>query len=144
MIVCKPKPNLQIVLFALLLLAYGLTFFLFGKVLGGSSSTFWLIGSVFMLIVSLLFTVKVMMGYKTLTIDAAKGKLWVKYLFRTYAFEVQAISSWEEIQIKTFNNQVFRQIDLILGQQKVSFSEQEHIGYAQLLQFLKKQGKHKK
>jgi hypothetical protein len=141
MIVCKPKSNIQVVLFALLALLYGLTFFLIGKVMSGSASTLILIGFIITLVVSILFSVKVLMGHKTLVIDTSKSKITVKYFFRTYTFEISALSSWEEIQIKTFNNQLFKQVDLILGSQKVSFGEQEHTSYTQLLQFLKKQGK---
>ena len=144
MIVCKPKINVQLVLFAFLFFSYGLTFFFFGKVISRNSSALWLIGSGLMLVISILFSVKILLGYKTLIIDTAQGKASIKYLFRTYIFNIKELSSWEEIEIKTFNNQVFKQIDLVFGKQKVSFGAQEHLGYAQLLQFLKKQGKQKK
>ena len=144
MIICKPKSNIQFVLFALLALVYGLTLFLIGKVMSGVASNFVLVGVVLMLVVSILFTIKVLTGRKTLKIDTGKGKVTVEYLFRSYHFEMSALVSWEEIEIKTFNNQVFRQVDLIFGEQKVSFGEQEHTSYALLIQFLKKHGKKKK
>lgn len=136
MIICKPKPAVQFVLFALLAVTYGISFLLIGYIVQGKQSI-WLYGGVLIsLIVTFLFTIRVLIGHKSLFID--KGKISVKYLFRTYTFDAQAITSWEEIEIKTFNNQVFRQIDLVLENQKVSFSQQEHTDYDKLLQFLKK------
>ncbi|GAB4184271.1 MAG: hypothetical protein OHK0057_28550 [Thermoflexibacter sp.] len=136
MIICKPKPAVQFVLFALLAVVYGISFLLIGYIVQGQQSI-WLYGGVLIsLIVTFLFTIRVFIGHKSLLID--KGKISVKYLFRTYTFDIQAITSWEEIEIKTFNNQVFKQIDLVLENQKVSFSQQEHTDYDKLLQFLKK------
>lgn len=136
MIICKPKSAVQTVLFALLAVAYGITFLLIGYVAGGGQSVWLYAGVVLSMIFSILFTVKVLTGYKTLSIE--KDKIAVKYLFRTYSFQTKQLSSWEEIEIKTYNNQVFKQIDLIFGQQKVSFNSQEHTDYDKLIQFLKK------
>ncbi|TAH20550.1 MAG: hypothetical protein EAZ08_05645 [Cytophagales bacterium] len=136
MIVCKPNSSVQIVLFTLLAVAYGITFLLIGYVAGGHQSVWLYIGAVVSIIFSILFTVKVLTGYKTLSIE--KDKIAVKYLFRTYSFHTKQLSSWEEIEIKTYNNQVFKQIDLIFGQQKVSFNSQEHSNYDKLVQFLRK------
>jgi len=136
MIVCKPKSSVQIVLFALLAVAYGITFLLIGYAAGGLQSAWLYVGVVLSIIFSILFTVKVLTGYKTLVIE--KDKITIKYLFRTYSFHIKQLSSWEEIEIKTYNKQVFKQIDLIFGQQKVSFSSQEHSDYNKLVQFLRK------
>jgi hypothetical protein len=136
MIVCKPKSSIQTVLFALLAVAYGITFLLVGYVASGGQSLPLYVGVVLSITISILFTIKVLMGYKTLTID--KEKMSIKYLFRTYSFGIQQLTSWEEIEIKTFNNQIFKQVDLVFGQQKVSFSGQEHTNYDKLIQFLKK------
>ncbi len=136
MIVCKPKPAIQFVLFALLAVAYGISFLLIGYVAQGKQSI-WLFGGLLIsLVITILFTIRVLIGQKILLVD--KGKITIKYLFRTYSFDSQSITAWEEIEIKTFNNQVFKQIDLILGNQKVSVSQQEHTDYDKLLQFLKK------
>jgi hypothetical protein len=136
MITSKPKPTLQFVLFALLAVVYGITFLLMGYVINRAPSLWLYLGVVLFVIISILFTIKVLMGYKTLVID--KEKMIIKYLFRTYHFDSKALVSWEEIEIKTFNNQIFRQVDLIFGKSKVSFSEQEHTDYEKLIQFLKK------
>jgi hypothetical protein len=139
MITLKPKSSVQTILFALLAVAYGITFLLAGYVASGKQSLWLYVGVVLMMVTTILFTIKVLMGYKTLQID--KEKIIVKYLFRTYTFDLKALTFWEEIVIKTFNKQEFKQIDLVFGQVKVSFSEQEHTNYAQLIQFLKKKGK---
>lgn len=136
MIICKPQPTVQLVLFVLLAIAYGISFLLIGYVVQGKQSVWLYGGLIISLVVTILFTIRVLIGYKTLLID--KGKITIKYLFRAYTFDIQAITSWEEIEIKTFNNQVFKQIDLVLENQKVSFSQQEHTNYDKLLQFLKK------
>ncbi len=136
MIVCKPKSSIQTVLFAFLAVAYGITFLLVGYVANGVQSLPLYVSVVLSITITILFTIKVLMGYKTLTID--KEKISIKYLFRTYSFGIQQLTSWEEIEIKTFNNQIFKQVDLVFGQQKVSFSGQEHSDYDKLMQFLKK------
>jgi hypothetical protein len=136
MIICKPKSAVQFVLVALLTVAYGISFLLMGYVAQGNQSI-WLYGGLLIsFVITILFTIKVLIGHKTLLID--KGKITIKYLFRAYTFDTQSITSWEEIEIKTFNNQIFKQIDLVLANQKVSFSQQEHTDYDKLLQFLKK------
>ncbi len=136
MIVCKPKSSIQTVLFAFLAVAYGITFLLVGYVANGTQSLPLYVGVVLSITITILFTIKVLMGYKTLTID--KEKMSIKYLFRTYSFDIKQLTSWEEIEIKTFNNQIFKQVDLIFGRQKVSFSGQEHTDYDKLMQFLRK------
>lgn len=136
MITSKPKSVLQFALFSLLAVLYGITFVLMGYVVSGTQSLWLYAGVVIAVTLAILFTVKLLMSYKTLIID--KEKITIKYLFRTYHFDSKALASWEEIEIKTFNNQVFRQVELIFGKVKVSFSEQEHTDYEKLLQFLKK------
>ncbi|MCU0393610.1 MAG: hypothetical protein MUE81_21050 [Thermoflexibacter sp.] len=141
MITCKPRFSVQLFLFGFLFVLYGFCFMMIGNILNGAESIWLLVGAILTLIIAILFTIKTLIGYKTLSID--KTKIAIKYPFRTFLFEIKDCSSWEEIEIKTFNNQVFKQVNLEIKHHKISFSQQEHTDYDKLVQFLKKNVKKK-
>lgn len=134
----KPKVSTYISLsMVLLILIAGLIFILRDFAYKGSFGLwFYLVACSLITLVILLLLVKMMAGYRFITVG--RDQIIVKLPLRGYtkAYPIAQIMAWDE-EIIIANKRQFKQLTIAFtDQQSISVSNHEHEAYAELVDYL--------
>ncbi len=140
MIQSRPKGTTLFSLILFLIIAYGVGFWAWFSI--PPSPAIWLALPVFCLATALVITLKVLLGYRVISINGDQWQV-VRLLRQDQKFRGKEIEWWREIEIKTAGGQ-YKQLQVHAGKgvdAKVSL--QEHTGYEGILKRLKTKHRHK-
>jgi hypothetical protein len=140
MIQSKPKKSTYLSLgLILLILMAGLAYLLADFTRGGSYSLlFYLICCSLLTVVILLIAVKMMAGYKFISVgnDRIAIRVPLRGFRKTYA--LSDVLGWQEETVMA-NKRAFKQLSLVFNDKtSFSISNHEHLSYAELVNYLAK------
>jgi hypothetical protein len=134
MIQSRPKGTTLFSLILFLIIAYGIGIWAWFS--APRSPSIWLALPIICLVVALLISIKVLLGYRVITI---KGDQWrvARLISRDLRFTGKDIEWWREIEIKTAGG-TYKQLHVHAGKGvNAKVSLQEHTAYQQVLNRLK-------
>jgi hypothetical protein len=140
MIQSKPKTTTIFSLSLFLLIAYGVGIWSWFSIPGDPG--WWISLPIVCLAVALLVTVKILLGYRVLSVNGDRWQV-SKLISRDLRFTGKDIEWWREIAIKTAGGQ-YKQLHIHAGKGvDVKVSLQEHTEYQKILKILKTKHRHK-
>ena len=87
---------------------------------------------------------KILGGYKILTVGKDKFRLRFPLRFWAFEFRIRELEHWKETRVKTFNN-TYNELEIVsTSGRKIKISKQEHTEYDKVLSYLNKKCKNKK
>jgi hypothetical protein len=84
----------------------------------------------------LFLTLRLVLGYKTVTANNSVITVKQKFLFRHLRYDLKTLLDWEEIVIQTFNGE-YRQLKLNFSAGRLQVSKQEYTDYEKLKAYLR-------
>ena len=140
MIQSKPKTTTIFSLSLFLLIAYGVGIWSWFSI--PSDPAWWMALPIVCLTVALLVTVKIVLGYRVLSVTGDRWQV-SKLISRDLRFTGKDIQWWKEIVIKTAGGQ-YKQLHIHAGKGvNAKVSLQEHTAYQKILKILKTKHRHK-
>lgn len=146
MLQIKPKTSTYIsVSFIVLILFAGLIYILRDFAYTGSFGIwFYLIACTLLTVVILMLLVKMLSGYRFITVGGGKIRIRLPLRGYTKVYPIADILAWEE-EVVMANKREFRQVTIAFSdKQSISVSNHEHDSYTGLVEYLNKRAGKKK
>ncbi len=145
MLISKPDIKTLSALAAFLFLDFSLLFYLLFTQIGSERTSISIYPIILLLlIVGLVVLIKVVRGYKILTIDKQKIKVKYALSYKNFECKLNELDSWEEIIIQT-KKTPFKELKLQFRQGNiVKITNQENTNYNKVYQYMERNASKKK
>lgn len=144
MIVCKPKSSALFSVGAFAVICYSILLVVVWNAAGRVKHPAYYYPVVIGLAaLGLFLTLRLVLGYKTVTANNGMLTVKQKFLFRHLQYDLKNLLDWEEIVIKTFNGE-YRQLKLSFSAGMLQISKQEYTDYEKLKAYVRQKSMQKK
>ncbi len=145
MLISKPDIKTLSALAAFLFLNFSILFYLLFTQIGNKQTPIYIyLLLLLLLVIGLVVLIKVVRGYKTLTIDKQKIKVKYALSYKNFEGKLNELDSWEEIIIQT-KKKPFKELKLKFRKGNiVKITNQENTNYKKVYQYMERNALKKK